>query len=80
RDMVQAVGFTIDHAQDLPETASSFIRDIKGKMLMAEVAAKLGKLPIDGGVIQKAKDVLKAVEDLVGQGTLGYGLLIARKP
>ncbi len=80
RDMIQAVGFPIDHAQDLPETASSFIRDIKGKMLMAEVAAKLGKLPIDGGVIQKAKDVLKAVEDLVGQGTLGYGLLIARKP
>lgn len=80
QDMIQAAGFTIDHTQDLPETASSFIRDIKGKMLMAEVAAKLGKLPIAGDVIQKAREALKAVENLVGQGTLGYGLLVARKP
>ncbi len=79
RAMLQAAGFTIDHAQDLPETASSFIRDIMGKMLIAGVAVKLGKLPIDGGLIQKARDVLKVVEELVGQGTLGYGLLIARK-
>lgn len=79
RDMVQAAGFTIDHAQDLPEIASSFIRDIKGKMLMAEIASKLGKLPIGSEIIQKARDVLKAVEELVRQGTLGYGLLIARK-
>ena len=80
RAMILAAGFTIDHAQDLPETASSFISDIKGKMLLAEVAVKLGKLPIAGDMIGKARDGLKAVEELVGQGTLGYGLIIARKP
>ncbi len=79
RDMVQEAGFTIDHAQELPETASSFIRDIKGKMMMAEVAAKLGNLPIDGEAIRKAREVLKAVDDLVEQGTLNYGLLIAHR-
>jgi len=49
-------------------------------MWVAEVAAKLGKLPIDVGVIREAGEVLKAVDGLVGQGMLGYGLLIARKP
>ena len=48
--------------------------------MMAEVAVKLGKLPIDVGVIRETREVLKAVAGLVGQGILGYGLPIARKP
>ncbi len=47
---------------------------------MAVVAAKLCKLQIDIGVIREAREVLKAMDGLVGEGILGYGLLIVRKP
>lgn len=78
--LVEANGFAVQHAQDLQEVASSFLRQIKGKLLMAEVASKLGKLSVGDGAMKEGKRILLATQDLVSQGVLSYGLAVAQKP
>jgi ubiquinone/menaquinone biosynthesis C-methylase UbiE len=78
--LVQSAGFEVDQSQDLPEIAASFLRDIKGKLLVAEVAIGLGKLPIDRDALAQVKQTLAEVQDLVSQGVLSYGLVVAHKP
>ena len=79
-DLIRAAGFAVDQSQDLPEIAALFLRGIKGKLLMAEVAIGLGKLPLGKDVIAQGKQILAEVEDLVRQGVLSYGLVAAHKP
>ncbi|MBI2855433.1 MAG: methyltransferase domain-containing protein [Chloroflexi bacterium] len=78
--LAQAQGFVVEHRQDLRGTAEAFLRDLKGKLMMAEVASKLGKLPVDNQTLSAAKGTLTEVQALVHQETLGYGLMVARKP
>ena len=79
-DLIRAAGFAVDQSQDLPEIAASFLRGIKGKLLMADVAIGLGKLPIGDDVLAQGKQLLAEVDDLVRQGVLSYGLVTAHKP
>ncbi len=79
-ELIRAAGFAVDQSQDLPEIAASFLRGIKGKLLMAEVALRLGKLPIGKDVLAQGKQILAEVGDLVHQGVLSYGLVAAHKP
>ena len=79
REAVAASGFEIEHVQDLRDTAASFLRDLKGKLLIAEIAVRLGKLPVSVDMLQKAKGYLARAQSLVKQGTLSYGLVTARK-
>ena len=57
-ELIEAAGFVVDHSQDLPEAVSSFLRGIKGKMLMAETAMRLGKLPVGKDVLARGKQIL----------------------
>lgn len=70
----------VEHLQALPETAQSFLTDLKGKLLLAEVASGLGKLQVPTDLIGEAKRVLAAAQDAVAEGSLGYGMLVARRP
>ena len=78
--LVQSAGFEVDQSQDLPEIAASFLRDIKGKLLVAEIAIGLGKLPVGRDALAQVKQILAEVQDLVSQGALSYGLVVAHKP
>ena len=78
--LVEAEGFAVCQSRDLQEVALSFFKDIKGKLLMAEVASKLGMLPVSKGVLEEGKRVLEATQELVRQGVLSYGLVVAQKP
>ncbi|MEE9285128.1 MAG: methyltransferase domain-containing protein [Dehalococcoidia bacterium] len=80
RDLATAAGLTIEHTEDLRETAAQFLKDIKGKMLIAEIGAKLGKLPIGVGLVEQARGLLSKTQELVQQGALSYGMVVARKP
>ena len=79
RHLVETAGFAVESCQDLPEVAGGFLREISGKLLMAEAAAGLGKLPLDPGVLREAKRVLSALQGAVDHGMLSYGLLVARR-
>ena len=80
RALLQAEGFIIDQSVDLQDVVSSFLRDIGGKLLMAEIAIKLGKLPLSNGAITEGKRILAEVQYLIQQGVLSYGLVVAQKP
>jgi SAM-dependent methyltransferase len=72
-------GFAVEHSEDCEAVASSFMRDIGGKLLMAEVACKLGKLHIVEGVLAEGERLLASVNEQVRSGVLGYGMVVARK-
>ena len=79
-DLASGAGFTVELAEDLPETASRFVRDLRGRLLLAEAAATLGKLPESvRDLVGTGKQTLAQVDALVRRGALGYGLLIARR-
>ena len=79
RALLESQGFAVEETQDLRETVESLLKSIKGKMMMGEIAIKLGKLPVDIALFNQAKAIMRQVQDLVGNGTLSYGLILARK-
>jgi hypothetical protein len=46
---------------------------------MAELWVKLGKLPIGMDMVESGKELLGDLQQLVDQGVLSYGLLLATK-
>jgi arsenite methyltransferase len=79
RHLVKSAGFDVEHIEDLPEVASNLLRDFRDKLLMAEIAVALGKLPVDGELLAVIKRYLALAEDMVRSGTLSYGMLVARR-
>ena len=79
RHLAEAVGFQVESCQELPEVAAGFLREISGRLLLAEAAAGLGKIPLDPGGLREAKRVLLALQGAVDRGVLSYGLLVARR-
>jgi len=77
RQIVEKAGFVVDHSQELPEVVSTFFRDVSGRLLMAEAAIGLGKLPLDQGVFREAKRLLSVAREAADRGVLSYGLVVA---
>ena len=80
RDLVSGTGLVVEHTEDLQTVAAQFLKGLRDKLLIAEIGAKLGKLPIEPSLVDRAKDLLRKTLDLVTQGALSYGLVVARKP
>ena len=80
RELLEAEGFVVERSEDCGDVAASFLHDIRGKLLVGEIAWKLGKLPIGEGALAEAQRLLESVEEQVERGVLGYGLAVARKP
>ena len=79
QDLARQAGFTIEAAQGLPEMVELFLMDLKGRMLFADAALALGKLPESASQILKVvKSALSDVQELVARDQLGYGLVVAR--
>lgn len=79
-DLLARHGLEIEEQSDLPDVVSEFLRDVKGKLLVAEIAMKVGKLSLDPELIRVAKQLLAEAQRVVNAGGLGYGLVLARRP
>jgi SAM-dependent methyltransferase len=79
RELAEAAGLSVELVEDLPEVALSLMRDIRSKLLMAEIAVKLGKLPVSGELLGSVRRYLTMAESLVQNGVLSYGILLARR-
>ena len=73
-------GFVTEHIRSCNDALSSFLEGINKKLLIGEVASKLGKLPVSDSLIAEGIRLIAATRAQVRLGTLGYGLLVARKP
>ena len=78
--LMSDAGLDVRQVDDLQTTAFDVVRMIKGKLMMAELASKVGKLPLDAALIERAKSLLRGVQQLIDDGLLSYGLLIAVEP
>jgi len=79
QQMVAAAGLVVDHCQDLPDVVSALLRQISGKLLMADAAVGLGKLPLDRGVLLEARRLLSRAQEVADSGLIGYGLVVAHR-
>jgi SAM-dependent methyltransferase len=78
--LLEGAGLRIVEYEHLPGVASATVLDIKGKLMMAEVAVRLGKLPFGISLIERGKQLISGVQRLIADGTPGYGLLVPEKP
>ena len=79
---VEAVGLRVDHVEAHPEALSELVRQVRGRLLGAELMAKLQRLelPVAESDWQQAKLLARHAAAAVEAGTLGYTLLVASKP
>ncbi len=78
--LVSDAGLDVRQVEDLQSTATGVVRTIKGKLLMADLASKVGKLALDAALIERARSLLRGVQQLIDDGLLSYGLLVAVRP
>ncbi len=77
--LMSDAGLDVRQVEDLPSAATAVVRTIKSKLLMADLASKVGKLALDAALIERARSMLRGVQQLIDDGLLSYGLLIAVK-
>jgi SAM-dependent methyltransferase len=73
-------GFRIDRVEPHPEVLEVTVRDVRAKLLGAELLLKATKVEIPGVDIGQAKSVARTAAQTIEEGTLGYGLLVGTLP
>ena len=56
------------------------VRDIRAKLLGVELLVRLEKLELPGVNFEEAGQIARAASEAVGNGKLGYSLLLGQKP
>lgn len=76
---LSAAGLISEDVEERDEALSEMVRQIQGKLLGAELMAKLNKIDLAGVDLDEAKRLARAASDAVRSGQLGYALIVARK-
>ena len=78
----QAVGLRVEHLEAHDEALAELVRQVRGRLLGAELLVKLQRLGLPGAVsdLEQAKVLARHAAQTVQAGTLGYSLMIAAKP
>ncbi len=75
---LQRAGLVIEASEDRSGTLSEMVRDIRGRMLLAEIMVGTKKLSLPGFDPAQARSFLKAATEAIAGRRLGYHLLTAR--
>ena len=75
--LLNDANFQIDRVEPHPEVLETMVRDVRAKLLGAELILKLGKIEIPGVDLKQAKTVAISASESIDRGTLGYGLVVA---
>jgi len=59
---------------------ADLVRTVRLRLMGAEVAAHLGGVELPGGDLARARELGRAAERAVAGGSLGYVLIVARRP
>jgi arsenite methyltransferase len=76
---LRAAAFTITEQLDRSECLVEMVRQVSGRLLLAEVMTGLRKLDLPGFDPVQVKQFLAAASKAIAQGELGYVLLLAAK-
>jgi len=78
--LLEQAGFQIDRVEPHPEVLEATVKDVRAKLLGAELILKATKVEIPGVDIGQAKSVAKSAAKTIEEGVLGYGLLVGTLP
>jgi arsenite methyltransferase len=70
-----AAGIAGIHVEAHDAALTEMVRDIKGRLLAIELAAKLGRLNLEGIELEQAKSLARAALDAIRTKRLGYALI-----
>ncbi len=76
---LRGAGFAEINIEPHDEALDQMMRDVRAKLLGAELMAKLGKLTLPVGDLSQAKHMARAAAKAIDRGNLGYGLILARR-
>jgi len=77
---LRSAGLVIDHVEAHDEALTELVRQIRGKLLAAEVMVGLKRLALPGVDFSAANRMAKAALKAIEEKQLGYAILCAAKP
>jgi ubiquinone/menaquinone biosynthesis C-methylase UbiE len=75
-----AAGFEVTAMEDHDQALADLVRTVRLRLMGAEVAAHLGGVELSGGDLAKARELARAAERAVADGSLGYAVIVGRRP
>lgn len=77
RELLEAGGFEVTHAESAAEDVAKMTTGIKDRLRGAKILGFDAIVPLDGG-LDEAIELIDLAQSAVAQGTLGYGVYAAR--
>jgi ubiquinone/menaquinone biosynthesis C-methylase UbiE len=77
---LQSAGLRVEQVEAHDEALSELVRQIRARLLGAEVLSKLQQIDLPGADFAQAKALARCAADAVERGVLGYSLILASKP
>jgi hypothetical protein len=78
--LLEDAGFRIDRVEPHPEVLESTVRDVRARLLGAELILKVKKIELPGVDLGQARGVAASAAETIEEGTLSYGLLVGTLP
>ncbi len=72
-------GLVIEGVENHDDALGEMVRDIRAKLLGAELLVRLEKLELPGADFEAARQVARAASKAVENGQLGYSLILSKK-
>jgi len=75
----QAAGLRVDHVEPHDQALAELARQIRGRLIGADLLAKLDLLELPGVEFNDARGLARHAAEAIQAGTLGYSLIVATK-
>jgi len=75
-----AAGLRVTAIEDRDEALADLVRTVRLRLVGARVAAHLASVELPAADLARARELGRAAEQAVAGGSLGYALIVARKP
>ncbi|MBI4305390.1 MAG: methyltransferase domain-containing protein [Chloroflexi bacterium] len=79
RELLGRAGLALEVAEPVPHVAASFVRHLRGRLLIAEAAVGLGKIAFEPEALATVRRYMREVTALVESGRLSYALFVAHR-
>jgi len=77
---LEDAGLTVTHIEPRDDALGSMVRDIRMKLMSAELLVRLKQIDLPGIDFDRARTLARAAADAVQAGRFGYAIVVATKP